>query len=114
MPLNELEQQRVEKIIGEFCRKRVPLHLQNQIRLLYKIRGNDVVIYESRPHWQEKDTWTETPIARCTYDPKTKTWMLYWQRANGIWMKHPDVKPAKDLKSLVPIIDNDPLQVFWG
>ena len=64
MGFSEIEKQRVKKIVGEYCDRKIPEHLRNQIKLFYKIRGYDVKIIESRPHFIHKNEWTEHPIAR--------------------------------------------------
>ena len=114
MPMNELDKKRVTKLVGDFCENRIPPHARDQIKLLYKIRGNDVNIIESRPHWQDNTTWTEMPIAKIRYLPKDMSWQLLWARANGKWQKYPDLQPCKDLSKIIEEIDNDPIHVFWG
>jgi len=114
MALSELEQQRVEKIVGAYCREKIPPHVRDEIKVFYTIRGNDVKIIESRPHWQMKDKWTEMEIARIQHDNSTLTWQLYWKRANERWEKYPDFKPVSDLKKIVNEIKSDPHHVFWG
>ena len=49
--MDELAKHKVIKMVAEFCDSRVPPDVRYQIKLLYKIRGNDVI--ESRPHWQD-------------------------------------------------------------
>ncbi len=114
MSFSELEQQRIEKIVGGYCKQRVPKHVQYQIKLIYKIRGNDVKIIETRQHWQDKKLWTETPIARLQYIVESKKWKIYWQRANGKWLLYEAFKPVNDLKKVIEEIENDPYHVFWG
>jgi hypothetical protein len=62
--MNELDKKRITKIVGVFCENRIPPHVRNEIKLIFKIRGNDVNIIESRPHWQNKNIWTEMLIAK--------------------------------------------------
>ncbi len=112
--MNELDHHRISKEVGGFCENRVPPDVRDQIKLFYKIRGNDVNIIESRPHWQDKSIWTEMPIAKIRYLPKTMLWQLLWVRASGKWQKYPDLEPCKDLKKIITEIDKDPLHVFWG
>ena len=112
--MNELDKKRVTKLVGYFCENRIPPHARDQIKLLYKVRGNDVNIIESRPHWQDNTTWTEMPIAKIRYLPKDMSWQLLWARANGKWQKYPDLQPCKDLSRIIEEIDNDPIHVFWG
>ena len=114
MGFNELENQRIKKIVGDYCDRKIPEQLRNQIKLNYKIRGYDVKIIESRPHFIRKSEWTEHPIARLKFDPDERQWSLYWQRANGRWKKYPDFKPTKDLSKIIDEIDKDQWHVFWG
>ena len=114
MPLTEIDKKAIDKIVGEYCRNRVPSHLRQKIKLIYTIRGNDVKITETRPHWQIEDKWTEMPIARFKRDEKSMKWQLYWVRSNGRWEKYPELKPTKDLKKIVNEIECDPLHAFWG
>jgi DUF3024 family protein len=113
MALSNLEKQRVEKLVGGFCRTRIPPQARTQIQLNYSIRGNDVKIVESRPHWKNRDQRTETPIARIKYDPETLAWTLFWHRSNGKWVKYPDFEPSNDLKTVIEEIGRDPNHVFW-
>ena len=112
--MDELNRHKILKIVGDFCENRIPPHIKNEIKLLFKIRGNDVNIIESRPHWQDSSIWTEMPIAKIRYLPKTMLWQLHWIRANGKWQKHPELEPCKDLMKVITEIDKDPLHVFWG
>ena len=112
--MNQQEKQKVSELIGQFCETRVPPHAQDQIKMLYRINGNNVIIFESRPHWQDESIWTELPIAKMRFAPNEKTWQLFWQRANGRWFKYPDFSPTKNLAELITEIDTDPNHVFWG
>jgi hypothetical protein len=69
MTFNDIELQRIKKIVGGFCEERIPDHLRSQIRVFYEVRGYDVNIIESRPDFMKNYEWTETPIARLKYEP---------------------------------------------
>jgi hypothetical protein len=114
MGFSELEKQRIKKAVGNFCDGRIPEHARNQIKLFYKIRGNDVTIIESRPHLIHQSEWTALPVARMRYDAESKKWLLFWGRASGRWDKYPNLGPTKDLQRLIDEIEKDPLHVFWG
>ena len=114
MGFSELEKQRIKKIVGEYCDRKIPEHVRNQIKLFYKISGSDVKIIESRPHFIHKSEWIESPIARLKYDADKRKWSLFWQRANGRWEKYPDFKPTNDLSKIIDEIDKDQWNVFWG
>ena len=112
--MDQQAKQKISEIVGHFCDTRIPPHAQDQIKMFYRINGNDVIIFESRPYWQEESIWTEMPIAKIRFAPNKKTWQLFWQRANGRWLKYPDFSPTQNLAELISEIDTDPNHVFWG
>ena len=114
MPFNDIELLRIKRLVGGFCDTQIPDHLRNQIKIFYEVRGYEVKIIETRPHYMRKHEWTEHPIARMKYDLDTIRWQLYWRRASGKWMKYPDFEPTNRLQSLIDEIRDDRFGVFWG
>jgi hypothetical protein len=114
MPFNDIEQQRIRKIVGGFCEERIPDHLRNQIKVFFEVRGFEVRIMESRPSFMNSHKWMDHPIAKLRYDPYTLEWELYWMRATGKWQKYHELKPTNRLQSVVDEIKEDRFQVFWG
>ena len=113
MTFNEIDLRRIEKVVGGFCQQRIPDDVRSQVKVFYEIRGSEVKIIESRPTMMGSHLWTETPVARLKYDPITMEWELYWMNGSGKWQKYSDLDPARDLKSLVSEIQNDPHRLFW-
>jgi hypothetical protein len=114
MTFNDIELQRIKKIVDRFCEERIPDHLKSQIKVFYEVRGYDVKIIESRPDFMRNYEWTGTPIARLEYEPATFEWQLYWMRASGKWQKYAEVKPTNNLQLLIEEIETDHYCVFWG
>ena len=114
MPFNDIERQKIKKVVGRFCKRRIPKHLKSQIKLICETRGFDVEIIECRPYFMNSHEWSESPIAKLKYDPKTSTWQLYWRRASGRWWRYPDWDPTNRLEDLIEEIQKDPHHVFWG
>lgn len=113
MPFNDIELQRIKKLVGGFCQERIPGHQRSRIKLFYEIHGFDVKLVECRPVFIGSHQWTENPIARLQYNPDTLGWQLYWMRASGKWQKYPGLEPINNLKSLINTVADDPYQVFW-
>lgn len=86
MPLPPLVKTLIEKKVGGYCKNKVPAHALHQVNVSYKIRGNNVTIFENRvpcrPEWTE---WTSMPIAQIRYDAKTGKWALYCADRNDRW-----------------------------
>jgi hypothetical protein len=114
MPFNDIEMQRIKKLVGGFCQERIPDHQRSQIKLFYEIHGFEVKLIESRPVFIGSHLWAENAIAKIHYDPYTLGWQLYCLRASGKWQKYPGSEPTNNLKSLINTVANDPYQLFWG
>jgi len=51
-----------------WCDLRSPAELRDEMRVEFKVRGNDVTIYERRAPWHPDVTdWTSAPVARLRY-----------------------------------------------
>jgi hypothetical protein len=114
MSFNDIERQRIKKLVGGFCKERIPDHQRCQIKVLYEVHGYDVKIIECRPCSIGSHLWTENPIAKFQYDPDTLGWHLYSMGGSGKWEKYPELKSTCHLKALIEEIEKDPYCVFWG
>ncbi len=114
MALSEDERNRVDKALGAFCKARVPEHARNQIRLGFRVKGHDVVLYEARPHWREPDKWMESEVAKFRLDGKTRKWRLLWRDRNLKWHYYENAGPGRNFAKLLQEVDRDPLHIFWG
>ncbi len=111
MALPETEHFIAEKLLAEFCTRRIPVHVRDQIRLLFSIKGNKVVLVESRPVYDDPShRWTEMPIAQFEYSAAAKSWSLYGYNRND--RRVPVAKGALDV--LINEVDADRTGVFWG
>lgn len=114
MPFNDKERQLIKKIVGGFCEQKVPDHQKNQVRVFYDIKGYTATIIQSRPSFPGSHLWTDYPIAKLKYDPRTMGWQLYRRNLPGDWQRYPGLKPTQHLQSLIDEIARDPIRVFWG
>lgn len=111
---NDIEKQRIKKVIGGFCQERIPNHQRSQVRPSYKVSGFEVKIIESRPVTPNNALWIDAPVAKLVYDPDTLLWLLYWLRGPGKWQKYTGLEPTNSLHVVVDEIAKDPDYVFWG
>jgi hypothetical protein len=111
---NDIEKQRIKKIVGGFCRKRIPDHQRTQVKLFYEVKNYEVKIIESRSSSPNSHIWIDTPIARLLYDPDSLHWHLYWMRGTGRWQKYNGLEPTNSLNAVIDEIAIDPFLLFWG
>lgn len=114
MAFSEFELKKIEKLIGGLCQRRSPAHLRDELRLEYKIKGHDIVIYERRPRWDDRTIMAETPVAKIKLVRTVGEWRLYWQRRDLKWHSYPMLPSSHDLAELVAEIDEDPYACFFG
>jgi len=104
-----------EKKVGDFCKKRVPLHVIDKVNLSYKIRGNTVTIFENRHPWRgDIEEWTSMAIAQLRYNEKTGEWTLCCADRNDRWHEYYDMEPTKNIDKILAEIDENPTGIFFG
>jgi hypothetical protein len=113
MPLPRKIRDQVEPVLTDYCATKIPEHVRHQIRIGFEIRGNSVTLIEERPHWQNPDHWTKTPIAQLRYDHNTGKWALFCADRNSRWHRY-QAKPTSDIRALLREVDDDPTHIFWG
>ncbi len=114
MSLSEFEIKRVEKLFIAYCEKMVPGHLRNTIRLEYRIRHNEVTLFESRPHLQGSGEWISTRIACFRKDPQAENWQLFWADRNNQWQSYSPLPFHRDIEKLLQAVEKNESCVFWG
>ncbi|MCP4604864.1 MAG: DUF3024 domain-containing protein [Proteobacteria bacterium] len=114
MGLPILVKQLVDVKLGKYCENRVPEHVRDQIKIIYKIRGDKVTLYESRPFFRDPSKWTETTVAQFRFDKKDNTWSLYCADRNSKWHFYDYTDPTPDLDEMLAAVDEDVTGIFWG
>jgi hypothetical protein len=112
MPLSEFTIRLIETKLTEYCNKKIPIHARDQVKLIYKITGNKVIIVETRPYHMNPSVWTETLIAQFRFDHETKKWALYFMDQNSRWHFYDLVKPSADFEDMLKALDNDKTGIF--
>ena len=113
MAIPELEKRRVAKILDEFC-DRVPVAIRDKLSNLWKVRGNQVTLYERRPHWDDPTEFGESPFARFVYDPESNSWTLRCFDRNEKTHIYPGFERVRNFQDLVDEVRDDPTGIFLG
>ena len=114
MPFSEIELKYIDKYVGDLCRSRVPVKLQNRLRYKYRVEGQDVLISEDRPRWDKPEEWLAIDFAKLKYIRKSHIWKLYWKRASGKGELYKTDCEDTDLAKWVRAISNDQHGCFFG
>ncbi|WP_041531413.1 DUF3024 domain-containing protein [Syntrophotalea carbinolica] len=112
--LSEFEVKRIEKLFGDFCDKRVPGHWRDKIRVEFRVRGDSVELFESRPLHNDPDSWISTRIARFKKSARNGLWNLYCAGRDAQWQRYAASTPQRDIEALLRIVEQDTIGAFWG
>ncbi|MFF2483126.1 DUF3024 domain-containing protein [Paenibacillus sp. NPDC058071] len=110
MPLDAFTKKRIEKIMDEYAGSKFPKHLSNQIRISYKIRGNNVTLCEERPAYIG-DGWTQLDVAQ--FRLADSKWLVYWRDSKDKWHLIEDIEPSEDFQKQLAIVDKNEIGIFW-
>ena len=110
MALPETERQKVDTLLGQLCEQRT---ITDQVKLYLSIRGNRVVLTESRPLFIDPAVWNEIKVAQFEYNPETGIWTLYWYDRKNRRQPYPTGRNRDTLEKLAREVDFDPTGIFW-
>ena len=79
MAFSKLELKRLDRTVGELCQRHSPPEHADELRVVYRIDGHAVSIYEERPPWRGSGPWTSHGIARFRFSRARGTWTLFYQ-----------------------------------
>ena len=104
----------VETKLTKYCEQKIPLHVRNQLRLNYRIRGNQVTLFEERPAFKKPSSWVEISVAQFRFNIRDKKWSLYCADRNSRWHLYGLLAPSVDFDDLLKEVDRDPTGIFFG
>lgn len=101
-------------MLTTYCEDKIPPDLRDRIRIEFTIRGNEVSLFESRPHWQGGGEWISMKVARFKKDLKTETWQLIWADRHSKWRPYPPLLFHRDIEKLLQEVEKNEIGAFWG
>ena len=63
MAFHELELKRIDRAVGELCRRLSPPQHAGEVRVTNEVEGHTVSMYEERPPWRGEGEWTRLGVA---------------------------------------------------
>lgn len=115
MALSEHEQYRFEKPIKAYVEaRRPPPHIRPELDFGYRINNQSIELFELRPAFRRPAEIIEHPIAKATYVKSTKTWKIYWMRADLKWHRYDPKATVSNVEEFIAEIDRDSYGCFFG
>jgi hypothetical protein len=112
--LPEIEHQRVEELLGTFCKEKMDM-LQDSgtIKIWYSVKGCKVTLTESRPLFIDPGIWNEIKVAQFEYSPALDNWTLYWYDMKNRRQPYPVGRNKDSLEKLILEVEKDLTGIFW-
>lgn len=86
MSLSEFELHRCERDLGRSLDTRRPLPaIRHELDTGYRIAGQSIGLFESRPDWHDPDERMEQPFAKASFVRSRSLWRVFWQRQDLRW-----------------------------
>jgi Protein of unknown function (DUF3024) len=101
MALSQIHQTQVTKRLTAFCEARVPATVRDKIRVGFRIKGNEVVLFEMA-------------AAKLKYIGTQGVWRLYCQHRDRRWHVYEALPEASSFAKLLDEVSDDPTGIFWG
>ena len=114
MAFSVVERRSIERLLTEYCDKRVPPDARQRLRILFRIKGESVTLVESRPPLVKSEPWSEIVVAQFRRSQQDGSWTLYCADRNSKWHVYEGFQPKKTLRPLLAEVDRDPTGIFWG
>src|SRR5699024_12336982 len=115
MAFNDLEKQRaVNEAMAFIEKRRPPPHIRPQLDIVFRLKGQSVVIVETRPIYSEPERKHDIPVAKATYVRTRDVWRIYCMSADLKWHGYTPLAEVGSLSSFLDEVDADPYACFWG
>ena len=115
MAISEFEIKRVEKLASEYTEAhRPPAHIRDQLDLGFRVSDQSLELFEVRPRYDDPSVKIEESVAKTTYVKKSRTWKVYWKRADLKWHSYEPVPELSTLEEFFEIVAEDQYGCFKG
>lgn len=113
MKLSEFEIKRVQRLFENYCDERIPLILKGKLKLEYRLRDNEIILYESRVPYNQVDVWYSTTVARFLKDAEHNVWHLFSADRNDDWIIYQPYPHDRNIEQLISAMNEDITGIFW-
>lgn len=115
MAISEFEIKRCEKELEKFMEaKRPPVHIRDKVDLRYRITGQSVEIFETRPRFGKPDEKMEEAVAKTTFVKTQNVWKVYWMRQDLKWHSYPPAPEVRYFEEFLDLVREDAHGCFFG
>lgn len=93
---------------------RPPEDIRHKLDLSYTIEDQSIILYETRPKWNNINEIIECNVAKATFVKSRNQWKIYWQREDQKWYSYKPMPFVESLAQFVQTVHDDKHGCFWG
>ncbi|RCX21511.1 DUF3024 family protein [Fontibacillus phaseoli] len=108
--LDTFTKKKLEKILDSYIDAKIPKHLEDEYKIIYKFRGNTVTLSQDRPSYMPGQR-VELPIAQFRFEENK--WKIYWKDSKDRWHFVEDIKPNADFEKQLMMLEKQEFNYFW-
>ncbi len=114
MSFSEFEQKRIQRILTRFCESEVPEQERSQRRLTYGLKGDIVLLRESRAEGDGSGRWVAARSVELRRNPVDRTWSAYVTDPSGTRQPHALLDGWENFEDLLDQLSGEPSAIVWG
>ena len=114
MPIPAPIQLKADQELTAYCVAKIPVHIQDRVKLSISWRGGNATLIEHRPYFLDPSQWIESPVAQLRFDAAAGLWSLFCRDRNQRWHPYGSMPSSTHLHKLIAELDRDPTGIFWG
>src|SRR5690606_2329828 len=88
--------------------------IRSKLDLGYTITGQDILLEEIRPIWNNPSESRRYPFAKIKFEKSTELWKIFWMRGNLKWYPYEPMAEVRKLVLALEEIMKDPHHCFFG
>ena len=114
MALSELQHAHIDRLFTVYCRDDPRPEVRAQLRHGFRVDGNSVELFESRPAYVPPHDWRDSGVAKFRYVHGRGVWQLLCQHRDLRWHRYRRLPEAPSIDRLLAEVEADPTGIFWG
>jgi hypothetical protein len=115
MAFNDLERKRIEKALTAYVAlRRPPPEIRPQLDLGWRMDGQSVVLFETRPVFDDATRLIDRPFAKATFNRRQYLWKIFWLRQDLKWHGYTPHLLVKSVEAFLKVVEEDAYGCFWG
>ena len=95
-------------------RRRPPLHIRTKLDFGFRLSGQSIELFETRPQWDQPELIRESSFAKATFVRTQGMWRVYWKRADQKWHSYEPAPEVATIDKFLAVVQDDEYGCLFG